>query len=180
MALLDSQGRLFGKVNILDVAAGLLVLLVLAGIFLFPGSSGSVAQIGVSRKPVEIDVVVRGLSVSNPSEFLEMMKNSQKTSIVIRNQPYGDIDIKSVKPLPRSVSVPQPDGTVQAYPDPRPELAYTVDMLMTLGGEGDIVDDGLVLGNNKIKIGTVLELEGLTYRFNSSVIGVRVLENPQS
>jgi len=40
MKILDSQGRLFGKVSILDLGAALVILLVLVGIF-FPVSSGS-------------------------------------------------------------------------------------------------------------------------------------------
>jgi len=36
MKILDSQGRLFGKVSILDFGAALVILLVLVGIFFFP------------------------------------------------------------------------------------------------------------------------------------------------
>jgi hypothetical protein len=34
--------------------------------------------------------------------------------------------------------------------------------------------DGPVLGNQKLKIGTVIELEGYNYDFNSSVIDLRI------
>ncbi|MFM6063648.1 MAG: DUF4330 domain-containing protein [Microcystis panniformis] len=34
--------------------------------------------------------------------------------------------------------------------------------------------DGIVLGNNKIKIGTPLELEGFNYNFNASIIDIRI------
>lgn len=176
MAILDSQGRLFGKISILDIGAALIMLLVAAGIFLFPGSSGSVAQLGVETKPVEVDVMVRGLTVASPQEFVNEIRNAGKTNIIIRNQPYGEVDVKTVKELPRTVAAPQPDGSLRAIPDPRPELDYTVDMLITLGGDAQIVDSGPVLGNNKIKIGTPLEIEGLTYRFNTSVVGVRILQ----
>jgi hypothetical protein len=47
-------------------------------------------------------------------------------------------------------------------------------MLMTLGGNAQITDDGPVLGNNKVKIGTPIEVEGLTYRFNASIVEVRI------
>jgi hypothetical protein len=174
MVILDSQGRLFGKVSIIDIGAGLVILLVLAGIFLFPGSSGSVAQLGVQTQPVEVDVIVRGLTVADPQGLVDSIRNSGKTNIIIRNQPYGQVNVKSVKELPRTVAAPQPDGTLKAIPDPRPELDYTVDMVITLGGNAQIVDNGAVLGNNKVKIATPLELEGPTYRFNTSVVGVRI------
>lgn len=176
MAILDSQGRLFGKISVLDLGAALVILLVVIGIFFFPGTSGSVAQVGVRTKPIEVDVMVRGLTVREPQALLQTFEEESKTNIIIRNQPYGQVDIKSVQPLARTVSVPQPDGSVKALNDPRPELNYTVDMLITLGGNAQITRTGPVLGNSKIKIGTPVELESETYNFNTSVVGVRVLD----
>ncbi len=177
MAILDSQGRLFGKVNLLDIGAALIMLLVVAAIFLLPGNSGtSLAQIGVQTKPVEVDAIVRGLSVREPSALMESIKSTGKTRIIIRNQPYGEVNVLGLQSLPRTVAVPQPDGSVRAEADPRPELNFTTDMLLTLGGDGQVTADGVVLGNNKIKIGTPLEVEGRDYRFNASVIGVRIKE----
>ncbi|HEY9892383.1 MAG TPA: DUF4330 domain-containing protein [Candidatus Sericytochromatia bacterium] len=172
MAILDSKGRLFGKVSILDLGAALVILLVIVGIFFFPGTSGSVAQQG-GTKPVELDVLVRGLNVRTPEELIAQFIKQKKTNIIIRNQPYGQLDIKSVKPLPRTLAVPQPDGSVKALPDPRPD-AFSTDMLMTLGGQATITKDGPVLGNSKVRIGTTLELEGPTYNFNASVIDLRI------
>lgn len=178
MAILDSKGRLFGKVSILDIGAGLIILMVVAGLFLLPGSSGSsIAQLNSSTKPIEVDVIVRGLTVADPKALVEALESEKKTNIIIRNQPYGQVDVLGVKMLPRSVAVPQPDGSVKSMPDPRPELEYTVDMMVTLAGTAQIVNDGPVLGNSKVKVGTPMELEGLTYRFNAPVVGVRILDN---
>lgn len=176
MAILDSKGRLFGKLSILDVGAGLIILLVIAGIFLFPGTSGSVAQIGTTTKPIEVDLIVRGLTVGDPQGLIDNMREEGKTNIIIRNQPYGKVNVKEVKSLPRTVAVPQPDGSVIPLNDPRPELGFTADMMITVTGNAQITDDGPVLSNNKVKIGTPVEVEGETYRFNTSVIGVRVLD----
>jgi Domain of unknown function (DUF4330) len=173
MKILDSQGRLMGKISILDLGAALVILLVIVGIFFFPGTSGSVAQIGVATKPVEVDVVVRGLSIRNPQELIKEFETKKKTKVIIRNQPYGEVGIKSVRELPRTVLVPQPDGTVKALPDPRKDV-FSTDMLITLGGNAQITSNGPVLGNSKIKVGTPVELEGLEYNFNASVIDVRI------
>ena len=113
MKILDSQGRLFGKLSILDLGAALVILLVLVGIFFFPGTSGSVAQVGVTTKPVEVDLVVRGLNVRDPQQlFDEGFKKGGKTNVIIRNEPHGQIDIKSIQQLPRTLLVPQPDGSL--------------------------------------------------------------------
>lgn len=180
MALLDSKGRLFGKVSLLDIGAALIILMVLVGIFFYPGTSGSVAQVGAVTKPVEVDVMVRGLTVSDPDELYQTLKTSGTTNIIIRNQPYGQVKIKDVQKLPRSTAVPQPDGTVKAYPDPRPELNYTIDMLITLTDRATITDNGPVFGNSKVKVGTQIELEGELYDFYTSTVGVRILEDSAS
>ena len=171
MKILDSQGRLFGKLSILDVGATLIILLVVVGIFFFPGTSGSVAQVGVTTKPVQIDVIALGLKGRN---LQELFKAGDKVNMIIRNQPYGQVDIKSVQTLTRTVAVPQPNGSVKALPDPREEESFSRNMMFTLEGKGQITKDGPVLGNLKIKIGNTVELEGLTYNFNASVIDVRV------
>lgn len=177
MAILDSKGRLFGKVNILDLGAALVMLLVAVAVFLVPGTSGSsVAQLGVETKPVQVDAIVRGLTVSDPAALVQSLQDSKTVNVIIRNQPYGELEVVGVKELPRSVAVPQPDGSVISLPDPRPELDLTLDMMVMLAGEAQITDDGPVLGNNKVKVGTPLELEGQTFRFNAPVVGVRIQE----
>ncbi|NES84173.1 MAG: DUF4330 domain-containing protein [Moorea sp. SIO2B7] len=173
MKILDSKGRLFGKLSILDLGAACVILLVIIGIFFFPGSTGSIAQVS-STKPISVDLLVRGLSVRDPEALLSEFEQQTKASIVIRNQPAGQIEIKSAKGLPRTVSVPQPDGSVKALPDPRPEVVFIKDMIITLTGKGQITENGAVLGNQKIKIGTVIELDGSDYNFKGSVMNVRI------
>ena len=67
MKIIDSKGRLFGKLSILDFAAACIILLVVVGIFFFPGTpltQSIVAQ--TKQKPIEVQVLVRGLGV-NPN-----------------------------------------------------------------------------------------------------------------
>lgn len=172
MAILDAQGRLFSKVSVLDLGAGLMILFVLLGIFFLPGSSGkSIADIGVTTKPVEVDILVLGLSSRNPEELI---KAGETTNFIIRNQPYGQVKIKTVDFLPNTVTIPQPDGSAKAFPDPRPEAQYSSNLELTLEGKGQLTGDGPVFGNSKIKVGTPVELEGKGYNFKASVIDVRV------
>jgi hypothetical protein len=174
MAILDSKGRLFGKINILDLFAGLVILLVIVGIFIFPGTTGSVAQVGVKTVPIEVDLVVRGLNVRDTQQLVEQgFKTGGKTNVNIRNQPYGQIAIKSVQVLPKMLTVGQPDGSVKELPDPRTNN-FSTDMLLTLEGKAQVTDSGPVLGNSKVKIGMPFELEGFNYNFNASVIDIRL------
>ena len=174
MAILDSKGRLFGKFNILDIGAALVILSVIIGIFLFPGTSGSVAQVGAKTSPIEVDLVVRGLNVRDPEQlFKNGLQKGGKTNVIIRNQPYGQIGIKSIEKLPRTINVFQPDGSVKELPDPKSNN-FSTDLLLTLEGKAQITDSGPVLGNSKVKIGMPFELEGFNYSFNATVIDVRL------
>lgn len=174
MAILDSKGRLFGKFNILDIGALLVILLVIIGIFYFPGPTGSVAQVGTTTKPIEVDLLVRGLNVRDIDRLSDQGFNKGgKTNVIIRNQPYGQIPIKSIQVLPRKIIVTQPDGNVKVVSDPR-ENIFSTDMLLTLAGKATVTDSGPVLGNSKVKIGMPFELEGFNYNFKGSVIDVRI------
>lgn len=173
MKILDSKGRLFGKVSILDVGAVLIILMVIVGIFFFPGTTrGSVAQIGnVISKPVEVEAIAVGLKGRNLEQLFTV---GEKTNLVIRNQPYGEVTITGVDILTRKVAIPMLDGTVKEVADPKDEGAFSKNVVLSLEGQGRITDDGPVLGNIKVKIGNTVELEGPNYNFNASVIDVRV------
>jgi len=169
MAIVDSKGRLFGKVSLLDIGAALLVLLVIVGVLL-PSFTG--AQLSSNIKPVEVDVVIRSVGSKDPKTLL---KEGDKTNLIIRNQPFGTVTLKTVRELPRNVAVPQPDGSTKALPDPRPEAGLTKDFLVTVAGDANMTDNGPLLGNSKIKAGTKIELEGFTYDFaDLYVIDVRI------
>lgn len=172
MKLIDRYGRLFGKVSLLDIGAGVVLLCVLAGLFLLPGRSGtSLAQM-TAAQPIEVDILVLGLSTPTPQDLIP---KGSTANFIIRNQPYGQITVKNVQVLPRTVTVSQPDGSVKALPDPRPEMAFSSNLLLTLEGRGQITKNGPVLGNTGIKVGTPVELEGKEYNFRASVIAVRPL-----
>ncbi len=172
MAFLDRKGRLFGKVSILDLALGCIVLVILVGGLLIPGRSGqSIVQAQLNTKSIEIDAIVIGLNASKPAEIL---KAGDTTSIIIRNQPYGEIQLKAIKALPKTVTASQPDGSVKAFPDPRPEGQFSNNFVLTLVGKGQVTDDGPVLGNIPVKVGVPIDLDGKLYNFRASIIDVRV------
>lgn len=171
MKLIDSRGRIFGIVSLLDLGAALIILMVVVGIFVLPGGSGKSILAQANAASIELTAIVRGLNVLDPQVVLDEFK-AERTNIIIRNQPAGQVEVINVQELPRNLAIPQPDGSVKSLPDPRPEANYSRDMLLTLKGKGDFTATGMVLGGQKVKIGTVLELEGKNYNFNASVIGI--------
>lgn len=174
MKIIDSKGRLFGKLSLLDLAAAGVILLVVIGVFFFPGTpitNSLVAQ--TKMKPVEVQILVRGLGVANLDSLIKEFEREKQADIIIRNQPAGKVDILASKLLPRTTPVNQPDGTVKALPDPRPEITMIRDMLLTLKGKAEVTDNGIVLGGSKkIKIGSSIQLQGDLYDFNGTIISI--------
>ena len=174
MKIIDSKGRLFGKLSILDLAAAGVILLVVIGVFFFPGTPLTQKIIAQAKlQPVEVQLLVRGLGVSNLDGLNQEFERKKQADIVIRNQPAGKVQIISSKLLPRTTPVPQPDGTVKALPDPRPEIEMIRDLLLTIRGRAEVTNNGIVLGGSKkIKIGSSIQLEGDLYDFNGTVISI--------
>jgi Domain of unknown function (DUF4330) len=167
--LIDSQGKLFGKVNIIDALVLLALLLGgLAFVFLRTGTS---AQISEVTAPVEIDMIIRSLSVGDPRVF----EVGKETSVVIRNQPAGNLTILKVKTLPHQVTLVV-NGSVKTVSDPSDP--YGKDFVVTLGGSATVTKDGLVIGRVKAKIGTPVEIEGYKYILKGSIVDVRKQGTP--
>ncbi|MEN9567723.1 MAG: hypothetical protein RLZZ69_2919 [Cyanobacteriota bacterium] len=179
MKIIDSKGRLFGKLSLLDLAAACVILLVVVGVFFFPGTpltGNLVAQ--TRQKPIEIQVLVRGLSIANYDVLAQAFETEKQADIVIRNQPAGKVTILNSKILPRTTAVPQPDGTVKALNDPRPEIVMLRDLAMTLGSKAEITNTGYVLsGSKKIKIGSAIQLQGSLYDFSGTVMAIDAKES---
>jgi Domain of unknown function (DUF4330) len=171
MALLDAKGRLFGKISLLDISMAFVLVSVVLGLLLIPGRGGqSIVQAQLNNQSIEIDALVMGLSTSNPDQIL---KAGDSTNVIIRNQPYGQVQLKDVKKLSKTVTASQPDGTVKAFPDPRPENKYSTNLVLTIVGKGQMTDAGPILGNIPVKVGIPIELEGKLYSFRASIVDVR-------
>jgi Domain of unknown function (DUF4330) len=176
MSILDRQGRLFGKISILDIAAVLVILAAGVGIFVPVGSSSG-PVVGGKTEVAEVDVVVRGLNILQPDKLQADFSPGKKLSFVIRNQPTTPVEIKSFKVLDRLIATPQADGSLKAVKDPRPD-SFSMDMLITVEGKGQATEGGFTLGGTKVKIGSLVEIDQKNYNFNASVIDVRVAEVP--
>ena len=174
MKIIDSKGRLFGKLSVLDLAAAGVILLAIIGVLFFPGTPLTQKIIAQTKlQPVEVQILVRGLGVSNLENLNREFERKNQADIVIRNQPAGKVEIVSSTLLPRTTAVPQPDGTVKALPDPRPEVEMIRDLLLTINGRAEVTNNGIVLdGSKKIKIGSSIQLQGDIYDFSGTIVSI--------
>lgn len=125
---------------------------------------------------IYFDVFIRGITYTGDNLPI---KAGEKTFISIRNVPYSDLQIASVKTEKRKVVLPRlttatndDNKTVLVVEDPSQSNVY--DILVSLTDIAKITKDGAVVGGNKIKIGLPITLEGKDYKFNGTVSNLQV------
>jgi len=168
------DGKLFGKINIIDFGIGILVIIAIAGILLVKtGKFSTSPQIAKKEGNIEFDVVIRGQKLSKKEQ---LFKPGEKTFITIRNVPYTSLNIVKSEITPWETMIPDPKNPSKALAVTDPTTPNTYNFLITLKDKALITDDGPVIGGNKIKIGLVVSLEGFKYRLNGVVSDVRVVK----
>lgn len=170
----SKPGRSF---NLLDGAAAAAVVLAAAGVVWSPKLSGAVAKATGALRPVIVTVDVRGVPSADPAALLKGAEAEGKVAIVIRNQPHGSVKVRKIVPLERRLTILTPDGKLVSTPDPNQKTFGTFDGRFVLEGEGRRSAGGVVFGNQSIKIGAPVELEGSNYRFNGIVTDLRMEGN---
>ncbi len=122
---------------------------------------------------IKFDVFIRGITYTG-SEL--PIKANEKTFISIRNVPYSDLMITSVKADKRKIVLPvlntKNTKTVIVVEDVSQPNVY--DAVVTLEDTAKITKDGAVVGGNKIKIGLPITLEGADYRLNGTVSNIQL------
>jgi hypothetical protein len=170
--VIDEQGKLWGRINVIDLTVLLLVLLVGAGFLGLRGEQTSKAQTAQAKPiPLEFDMLIRGLSIGNPEALL---KSGDRPRIIIRNQPAGQVLVKTVKIIPNLIPVALPSGKISYVPDVA--SPYSRDILLTLSADAQMTDDGAVVGGTKLKVATPIEVETARYDIKGSVIDLRELD----
>ena len=162
------------RFSLVDAGAAAAVLLAAAGIVWSPKLSGTVARATGGLVPVTVMVDVRGVPVANPASVVNAARDAGKVAIVIRNQPHGSVPVEQVIPLQRRLSAVLPDGRVVSTVDPNQDQFPSLDVRFVLKGEGRKGADGVVFGNQNLKIGAPVELEGSNFRVTGSVTGLQV------
>jgi Domain of unknown function (DUF4330) len=174
MVVLSFKSRIHRRFSYIIGRFLLVFILLLVSIFCSSALPIAIAQANPLLQPVEIDVLIQGMGVSKPIVLLEGgLKAGASTSVTLRNQPEGAMNIKSVKQLPIAIAVPQPDGSVKELPDPKNN--YKVDLLITLTGKAQVQKQGLFFGKSQLKVGIPTEIEGFNYLSKGSVIDVRLI-----
>ena len=164
----------FKSISWMDGVAGAVALLALAGVVWSPKLSNTVARATGSVKPVQVSVDIRNLPIADRAGFFEAALDHGRTSIVIRNQPAGSVELMEILDLTSQLAELLPDGRIIQAQDPNRQVQGTVDARFVLQGDATVSPTGVVMAGTNLKIGSPVELEGPLYRVNGVVSGVEV------
>lgn len=171
MPLIDSRGKLFGLVNVLDGLIVVTTVVGVLGIVAVKGGATSLSKIIEKEGPAEIDLMIKA-NFKDPGMF----KVGDKAFVTIRNQPYDKVDIVNVITHRSLISIPINDGKDLRMTND-PSAPYSMETILTLRDKASQTEDGIVWGGQKLKVGVPIDVEGFKYRLRGSVLDVRMVDD---
>ncbi len=158
----------------LNLSALGVILAMIVGIFFWPGPEGvPVVTAFTPQRTLNFEVLILGI---NDLALEESFQPGATLQLSIDDSPHTPVEIQSVELLPRTVPVTQPDGSLNAQLEPRPEMNYGQNVLLTLTGTGFSTHRGAVLGRHSLRMGKTVELEGPRFNTKGSVLEINVEE----
>jgi len=171
LKLIDDDGRLFGRFNVIDTLTTGVIMAGVLGFFLVQsGYHETSGQIVEGETDIRVVVQISNLKTLDPDLFVE----GQETSITIRNQPRGKVKIERAEHKPVQTSVQDKNGNLHGGADYSEPNGH--DFFVWLRDHAKITKDGYVANGVKVKIGLPIELEGFKYRAYGRIIDVEAIE----
>ena len=155
----------------LIIVCGVVIALIV-GFFTYKNFRQTAAKQIEATSQISFQVFIRGLTYTGSDMPI---RAGEKTFISIRNVPYTDLDIVSVKAERKKVILPVLKANKVMIVDDVSQ-ANMFDVTVNLKDTAKITKDGAVVGGNKIKIGLPITLEGRDYKFTGTVSDLRVMQ----
>lgn len=164
--MIDDKGRLFGKVNIIDLAV---VVLLGLGVIFYASTGGRALDKSVQTAMITIKVDSEQLHAPNaedikPGDEIAIWNGS--TTLVI-----GKVDNIEIRPYPSRAPV---DGKLVVAPDPIQRLAT-----ITITGPGIVGKHNISMNNQVVLVGTRFTIRSEKSHFLVAVREMSYKEAPE-
>jgi Domain of unknown function (DUF4330) len=139
-------------------------------VLLWPGPEGlPLVKIGLPQRTITLDVSIMGINDTNLATTFSKGENIQ---VSIDYAPNLPMTVKSTQPIPRTVASTQSDGSVKPQPDPRPEMKFSNNLLLTLEGQGYSNRSGIFIGLKRTRVGETILLRASDFDAPGSIVKV--------
>ena len=163
MRLIDNKGRLFGLVNIIDLAVLLLIAAIAARVGL---KSRLLTAVNPSTlKAVEVVLLVEDVRSATADAVAEgdTVLNTKSNAVL------GQLVKKEVIPAVKEIETS--DGRLV-----KAESPYRKDVYITVRGQGQVTGNVIILGGYEMRVGATTQVKGLKFAVISTVYSVKVAE----
>jgi hypothetical protein len=151
---------------------GAIAVLVAALIYLlfWPGPEGlPLVKIGLPQRTIVLDVSIMGI---NDADLASTFVKGEQIKVSIDHAEDLPMRVKSTQSIPRTVASTQRDGSVKPQPDPRPEMRFSSNLLLTLEGQGYSNDRGIFIGLKRTRVGSTILLHAPDFDAPGSIVKV--------
>jgi len=156
MRLVDDKGRVFGRINVIDFAVILVIVLFLGGVAYTRLKPGNLEGL----EPTTIEVTFLVPNVRGPSVEVAVIGDVVKEAKT--NQVLGEVVRKEVEPA--NLVVQMPDGRFWEMTSQTRK-----DMFLTVRGTGRVSENLIQLGGQEVRIGTPVSVKSRLYAFSAVV-----------
>lgn len=159
MAIIDKKGKIFGLINIVDLLiVAIIVVLIVGGTLKF-GKLNKISEEGIQE--IKLSIKVEGVSegLASAIENDDLLRDS------VRGTDFGRVQGKAI--TPHKEMVIGQDGKVEflVIPD-------SYDVVIDVIARGTFTDNGVLLSNNSVFIGSEIRLKSSLYVFDSKIINI--------
>lgn len=151
MALADNKGRLFGRINIVDLIIILLIILIAVGgyVFFFGGSDKQVTDTGKVMYDFEITNVNK--------DFVDAITPGDPIRDNVRGNELGTV----VSKVSRKATMLNEDLINGRYVIA--DVPDSYDVVITIEGNANITPANIIVGGAEIKVGKKFSIKGKGY-----------------
>nr|AUG32188.1 hypothetical protein PLO_182 [Paulinella longichromatophora] len=157
-----------------DISVSVTFIVAIVGLVWTPKLEHIIANTINLTQKVVISVDIQNMPTVNSAGLIIQAKLASKVQLIIRNQPHGKVQLQDAVDLTKCLVSLQPDGKILTIINPNKKLNNNLDARFILQGKGTQTSNGVVFGNQKLKIGTPIELEGENFSVNGIVSGLLV------
>lgn len=162
MKIIDEKGKVFGKINVIDLVILVVVIGLLAGVGykLFFQSNNGVTEQPTEKEQVEITFLIKGCA----PEVQESLKKGDK--LIINNE-ISNAEVKCVEASDSQTTTVNDQGKVIVTTNPT-----MVDMRITVEVEADVSKAGVTVNGEMMKVNADFIVETTDFYGNTKIIDV--------
>ncbi|WP_461811873.1 DUF4330 domain-containing protein [Faecalimonas sp.] len=166
MKVIDEKGKIFGKINIIDMAIILIVIALFVGVGykLFFQKSNGVSEQPTKKEKVEVSFVVKGCT----PEIKDSIKKGDK---LIVNNKLSDAEVTEVEVSNSKTTTVDEKGKLSVAENP-----LLVDIKIKVHVLADVSDAGATFNDEMMKVNADFILETMSFYANAKIIEVSLVE----